>query len=604
MEFLDYYRENLAHIRSLSSDFAAEFPKIASRLELNELECRDPYVERLLEGSAFLAARVEQKLESGFPRLLESILSQVSPLAIFPFPSCTVLELHPDQNDERLKNGCRVKSGTQFSAKIPSIKSNCIYSTQHDVDLYPLAVNNAHYYTRDLERFHFSNMDIKAAVSVELTSTIGIELANSAPDELSFYFNVPEGKASMLQELLTIGLEAVYLGTEENFIRCPDIVCEVPVSFEINGYKNIVPALKGLNTLQHFLTYPAAFKFLKVSGLKKYFQQCNTTSAELVFALKRRENSWLQGLEKEEIRLWCVPAVNIFHKRTDRCDVNGQYEYQVLPEHTAPLDYEVFRVLSVEAYNDRNELLFQTADCYKQVSSQPGQKHCDFFSAHRRKRLFNNSRKARSSYQGSEVFLSFSGENWVKNWDSVKQFQAETLCTNRDLPLLLRMDTVLDSPLNIPVNSATFISAPSAPLPPLISQGTEQDWKLSGYLLFNLSSALWLSGNLPAEQLCGLIRSYSCRSKEETERLLEGIVEIRTEPKMFRSIYKGCVFYDNGWRIDLKLNEQQYAGTGVYIFAVIIRELLKSYTPVNSCVELVIHTDQKEAMVTWRLQEK
>ena len=36
----------------------AEFPKIAARLGLANTEVSDPYVERLLEGFAFLTARV------------------------------------------------------------------------------------------------------------------------------------------------------------------------------------------------------------------------------------------------------------------------------------------------------------------------------------------------------------------------------------------------------------------------------------------------------------------------------------------------------------------------------------------------------------------
>lgn len=90
MTFLDYYRENLAHIRGTAAEFAAEFPKIASRLELSAYNCQDPYVERLLEGAAFLAARVENKLERGFPRFLETVASSAAPYAVSPVPSYAV----------------------------------------------------------------------------------------------------------------------------------------------------------------------------------------------------------------------------------------------------------------------------------------------------------------------------------------------------------------------------------------------------------------------------------------------------------------------------------------------------------------------------------
>ena len=53
-----YYNQELQHLRETAGEFAQEFPKIASRLSLAGFECADPYVERLLEGFAFLAGRI------------------------------------------------------------------------------------------------------------------------------------------------------------------------------------------------------------------------------------------------------------------------------------------------------------------------------------------------------------------------------------------------------------------------------------------------------------------------------------------------------------------------------------------------------------------
>ena len=66
---LEYYNRELQHLRELGGEFAREFPKIAGRLGLEGFECADPYVERLLEGFAFLAARIQLKLDSEFPVL-------------------------------------------------------------------------------------------------------------------------------------------------------------------------------------------------------------------------------------------------------------------------------------------------------------------------------------------------------------------------------------------------------------------------------------------------------------------------------------------------------------------------------------------------------
>lgn len=54
---LRYYNRELQHVREMGGEFAREYPKIAGRLGLEGFECADPYVERLLEGFAFLRHR-------------------------------------------------------------------------------------------------------------------------------------------------------------------------------------------------------------------------------------------------------------------------------------------------------------------------------------------------------------------------------------------------------------------------------------------------------------------------------------------------------------------------------------------------------------------
>lgn len=604
MTFLDYYRENLAHIRSLASEFAAEFPKIAARLELSSFECQDPYVERLLEGTAFLAARVEKKLESGFPRLLESILASIAPLALYPVPSFCVLELQCATQDERLKNGYLLPEGSSFFCSVPGIHTRCTYTTMTDVVLYPLALTEAGYHTRDLEQFHLAVPDMRAALSLRIERSDNGTVSECAPDDLCVYLNLPESEASLLLGQLVVDLAGVYAGCGGVYTACPEITVDMPM-FETHSSNHLsrVRTLSGLQILLRFMAYPAAFKFFRIRGLKKLFRRVGGNSVELVFALKRRENAFIHTLVRDNFRLWCVPAVNLFRKNSDRVEINGQYEYHVVPDRTAPLDYEIVKVLSAETYNERNEVLFQSYECYDETG-RDGRSHHDFFSVHRRERLFNNSRTARSSYAGNEVFLSFSGENWRKRWEDVKQFRAELLCTNRDLPLLVAYDSQLDAPADSAVGRASFLVPPGRPRQALISGGQKEDWRKTGYIVFNLSSALWQPGGIPIEIMKDLIRAYSIRSEEETERLVDGIIGIRTEPKMFRFIHQGCVFYENGWLVHLTLREEQYAGTGYFIFAAVLKALLASYTPLNSCVELTIHTDKRADVVTWNLQEK
>ena len=52
----------------------ARYPKVASRLQLEPTKCEDPHVERLLEGFAFLAARVHHRLDDDLPEVSEAML--------------------------------------------------------------------------------------------------------------------------------------------------------------------------------------------------------------------------------------------------------------------------------------------------------------------------------------------------------------------------------------------------------------------------------------------------------------------------------------------------------------------------------------------------
>src|SRR3954453_9727715 len=109
---LKYYDTELRHIRELGSEFARDFPKIAGRLGLEEFSCADPYVERLLEGFAFLAARVQLKLDSEFPRFTQTLLETIYPQYLSPTPSMVVCQLQPDPNEGGLAGGLKVPRGT------------------------------------------------------------------------------------------------------------------------------------------------------------------------------------------------------------------------------------------------------------------------------------------------------------------------------------------------------------------------------------------------------------------------------------------------------------------------------------------------------------
>ena len=88
-ELLEYYERELAYLRQLGGKFAEKYPRVASRLLLEPDRCDDPHVERLLEGFAFMAARVHLRVDDDFPEVTSALLGIVAPHYLRPIPSMT-----------------------------------------------------------------------------------------------------------------------------------------------------------------------------------------------------------------------------------------------------------------------------------------------------------------------------------------------------------------------------------------------------------------------------------------------------------------------------------------------------------------------------------
>ena len=90
---LGYFNRELEALRGLASEFAERHPKIAGRLRLTKDTVDDPHVARLLEGVAFLGARVQHRLDDEFPELTDALLSVLYPHYLAPLPSVAMVIL-------------------------------------------------------------------------------------------------------------------------------------------------------------------------------------------------------------------------------------------------------------------------------------------------------------------------------------------------------------------------------------------------------------------------------------------------------------------------------------------------------------------------------
>lgn len=176
---LHHYNRELQHVREMGAEFAQAYPKVAGRLGMSGIECADPYVERLLEGFAFLSARVQVELEAQQPAFAQHLTEMLYPHFLSPVPSMAVVELQPEQGEGIGPAGHVVPRGSALRSLIGhGDRTACEYRTAHAVTLLPLRLTAASYLT-----------------SPAALATLGVPVEPRARAGLRLVFNVDPGCA-------------------------------------------------------------------------------------------------------------------------------------------------------------------------------------------------------------------------------------------------------------------------------------------------------------------------------------------------------------------------------------------------------------------------
>jgi len=96
MSFLDHYNDELRQLREAGARFSKEHPQVASELGLHPEAITDPFVERLLEGVAYLSARVQTRLDRECAEFAQQALGRICPLFMAATPVISTFAFHPD----------------------------------------------------------------------------------------------------------------------------------------------------------------------------------------------------------------------------------------------------------------------------------------------------------------------------------------------------------------------------------------------------------------------------------------------------------------------------------------------------------------------------
>lgn len=605
---LEYYNQELQHIRESAAEFAEEFPKIAGRLSLSGFECADPYVERLLEGFAYLTARVQLKLDAEYPTFTHNLLEIAYPHYLAPTPSMTVVQLRPDPNEGALSSGFSVERGASLRGQLgPDDQTACEYRTAHPVTLWPLEVAQADYFGNPaavLGRLAASEPRAKAGLRIRLRSGAGIPFDSLSLDALPLYLHGADEQPYRLYEQLLGNACAV-------FVRAPDNawVERLPTSsLRARGFDDedallpVVPrAFQGYRLLQEYFALPARFLFVEFSGLNRALRRCHGEELELVVLFGKHDQRLEGTVDAEQLVPFCTPAINLFPRRCDRIHLSDRVnEHHVIVDRTRPLDFEVHSLQQVSGHGSGPEQPFQPFYAVRDPARY-GREQA-YFSVRREPRVLSSKQRRkgpRSTYVGSETFVALVDANQAPYRHDLRQLGIAALCTNRDLPLFMpigahKSDFTLED--SAPVMQVRCLAGPSRSRASRAHDASA--WRLISQLSLNyLSLAERGQG---AAALRELLRLYGDSGDPALQLQIEGLREVSSKPCTRRLPMPGPIVFGRGLEITLDFDENAFRGTGVFLLGAVFERFLARYVSINSFTETVLRTGERGEVMRWQ----
>lgn len=612
-KLLRYYERELAHLREVGGEFARDYPKVAGRLGLETYACADPYVERLLEGFSFLAARVQLKIDAEFPRFTNHLLELVYPQYLAPTPSMAVVQLQPDMSEGSLAAGFKVPRDTALHSQLgKGDQTACEFRTAHDVTLWPVELVQARYFACGA---HVAGIDlsrlggVKAALRLRLRVGAGLTFSDLALDRLPLHIRGGEAMPSrILEQLLAQAAGVLVMPVQEHVDWHQFLPKSAIRSVGYSDSEALLPSgprsFQGYRLLQEYFAMPQRFMFAEVAGLANSVSRCTAEQLDVIVLFKKLDPVLEQSLSAANFGLYCTPAINLFPMRTERVHLSDQQsEYHVIPDRTRPMDYEIYQIESVTGYGSGAEASQTFESFYRANDLHARTPPNAFYQLRRDARVLSEQQRRqgpRSSYIGSELFLSLVDAQEAPHRSDLRQLGIDTLCSNRDLVLSMpvgsgRTDFTVES--GAPVQSVRCVAGPTVPAPSF-AEG-ETAWRLVSHLSLNYLSLLDQDREQGATALRDLLRLYCRVDDEAAHKQIEGLRSVTADSIVRRLPLPGPITYGRGLQVCVTLDESAFEGAGVFVLGSVLEQFFAKYVSLNSFTETVIKSTARGVIMQW-----
>jgi type VI secretion system protein ImpG len=594
---LPYYDRELAAIRKLAGEFAQANPKVAGRLRMTPETVDDPHVERLLQGVAFLAARVQQRLDDEVPELSDALLELLCPHLLAPVPSMTTVRLlaKPEAT-----GASRVARGTTMQTE-PVRGEGLKYQTCHNVVLWPIALDKARLAGLPLQApVNPQAPRAVATLRLSLKTTVpGLAFDALAPNQLRFHLRGSGPVATQLLELLCTSTISIALADGPTDPRPTFLPREALTHVGFEPDEAALPrpqrSFTGHRLLTEYFAFPEKFLYINLAGLAARTRVHSSDTLELFIYLSRTASELERSVTADNLVLGCTPAVNLFRQAAEPIALDGtQSDWLVVPDARRPAALEIYSLESVRLSRPADPRPRRVPH-FQRLRPEEGSDE-DV----REMSWLASRRAAPAILGGSETRLMLRDPKFDPTAPADGVLSVDALCCNRDLPSLLPFGggqpvmRITDSAA--PAAGAECMSPPTPTLRPQLHE--RSGWRLVSHLALN---HLGVTGGAQAAlSLREMLRLHDLRDAPETRLALEGIVSIQATPGIARLPGMRPGNFARGVDIALTFEQQAWNAGGLFVLAAVLERFFALQVSINGFVRSSAHLrGRNNAVANW-----
>ena len=575
---LRYYEAEMRYLREAGKEFARAHPDRAAMLNLDKTGARDPYVERLFEGFAFLMGRLREKLDDDLPELTEGLVSLLWPHYMRTIPSLSVVAFTPDWRQLRkmevLENGFSV-----LSRPVGPDNTVCQYRTTREVLLQPLYLAEARLQTEP---------DGRAAIRLRFECPDKVDWSKAGIDKVAIYLDADSPVASALHLALTRRVQAMYVRhseTRTERVRF-DGWCK-PMGFDNTDrlWPKGDSAFSGYQLLLEYFSFREKFMFVELRGLELAGLSQKTTWFETDIVL---DGGWPSDMpfETDNFRLHCAPVINLFSLEADPLTPDPlQNEYLLRPMRVQDGHTEIYSVDSIHGAVKNGKHPYVPFTSFR---------HRGGMMRHDAPERYFHTRVKRGPSGLYDTWLILGGKSFELDQlsQTPESLSIRITGTNGQLPRRSLQSTLLDRVVKagkVPVRVMN-LKVPTLPLYPPANDRFH--WRVMSHLG---SSFLSMMDN--PEVLRGTLALYDWTDDEMNRRRLEAIVAVKHT--LIRRFEKG--FMLRGVDIEITLNADNFAGEGdVTLFGVMLHRFFALYADVHLFNQLTLVLQPTGKRLRWK----